>query len=463
MSQAATGQIDDTDLTLKLAENSMSFTHDALPREVVEVARHCFLDWLGVTLAGSSESLTRILLEDALAAGGNSQATVIGDGRKISMQQAALINGSAGHALDYDDVHLLMPGHPTVPVVPALLALAEHQSRDGVDFLTAMVAGIEAECRVGTVMNQSHYGAGWHATGTVGTFGATVAVAKLLGLDGLSCANAMGIGGTQAAGLRAMFGTMCKPLHAGKAAANGLSAALLSKRGFESRPDVLECEQGFADTQTQNYDPALALDGLGKTFHTPDVLFKYHAACYGTHAAIEAAAALKRDHNIDPGNIASVEVHVRGDNLRICNILEPKTGLEGKFSLRFTAAMALLGENTAVIAIYTTEKVQDLEIVAVRDKILVYLDDSMGLAHADVSVTLKDGTVHTARGDMETPERDLDRQWARLSAKFADMATPVIGAARVRRVIDEIKNLENFTNLGEIVRLCGDPVGNMMS
>ncbi len=457
MPQAAAGQFDDTDLTLKLAQNSMSFTHDALPYEAVEVARHCFLDWLGVTLAGASEPLTRILLEEAANAGGNPQATIIGDGRKLSMQQAALINGSAGHALDYDDVHLLMPGHPTVPVVPALLALAEHQNRHGKDFLTAMVAGIEAECRVGTVMNQSHYGAGWHATGTVGTFGAVAAAGRLLGLDGEACANAMGIGGTQAAGLRSMFGTMCKPFHAGKAAVNGLSAALLSERGFESRPDVLECEQGFADTQTQNYDPEAALDGLGETFHTPDVLFKYHAACYGTHATIEAAAALKRDHNIDPDNVASIDVHVRADNLRICNILEPKTGLEGKFSLRFTAAMALLGENTAVIANYNEAKVQDPEIVSVRDKIAVHADDSKGLANADVSVTLKDGTVHTTRGDVETPDRDLDRQWARLSAKFDDMAAPVIGQARVRQVVDAVKDLEACADIGEIAQLCGAP------
>ncbi|MBI11284.1 MAG: MmgE/PrpD family protein [Rhodospirillaceae bacterium] len=455
MPQAA--EFDDTDLTLKLSQNSMSFTHDSLPAEAVEVARHCFLDWLGVTLAGSTEPLARILLEDAIAAGGKPQSTIIGDGRKVSMQQAALINGSAGHALDYDDVHLLMPGHPTVPVVPALLALAEHQGRDGKDFLTALVAGVEAECRVGTIMNESHYGAGWHATGTVGTFGATTAAAKLLGLDGEACANAMGIGGTQAAGLRSMFGTMCKPFHAGKAAVNGLSAALLSERGFESRPDVLECEQGFADTQTQNYDPETALEGLGETFHTPDVLFKYHAACYGTHAAIEAAIALKRDHNIDPDNVASVDVHVRSDNLRICNILEPKTGLEGKFSLRFTAAMALLGENTAVIANYNEGKVKDPEVVAVRDKVSVHTDDSMGLAHADVSVTLKDGTVHSTRGDVETPERDLDRQWSRLSAKFADMAAPVIGSARVTRAIEAVRTLEDCGDIGEIAQICGAP------
>lgn len=460
MAQAAARQIDDTDLTLKLAENSMSFTLDALPKEAVEVARHCFLDWLGVTLAGSREPLTQILLEEALAEGGNPQATIVGDGRKVTIKQAALINGSAGHALDYDDVHLLMPGHPTVPVVPALLALAEYQNRDGKDFLTAMVAGIEAEIRVGTIMNQSHYGAGWHATGTVGTFGATAAAAKLLGLDAEACANAMGIGGTQAAGLRSMFGTMCKPFHAGKAAVNGLSSALLSQRGFESRNDVLECEQGFADTQTENYDPAAALDGLGEKFHTPDVLFKYHAACYGTHATIDAAAALKREHNIDPDNVANIEVHVRGDNLRICNILNPMTGLEGKFSLRFTAAMAMLGENTGVIANYNEEKVQDPEIVSVRDKISVHVNDDLGLAEADVVIAMKDGTVHKGRGDVETPDADLDRQWSRLSTKFTDMAVPVIGAAGARNVIDAVRNLESCTDIAEIAALCGKPVGN---
>ncbi|NKB57662.1 MAG: MmgE/PrpD family protein [Alphaproteobacteria bacterium] len=460
MAQAAARQVDDTDLTLKLAENSMSFTLDGLPKEAVEVARHCFLDWLGVTLAGSREPLAGILLKEALSEGGNPQATVIGDGRKVSIQQAALINGSAGHALDYDDVHLLMPGHPTVPVVPALLALAEYQNRDGKDFLTALVAGIEAECRVGAIMNQSHYGAGWHATGTVGTFGATAAAAKLLGLNAKACANAMGIGGTQAAGLRSMFGTMCKPFHAGKAAVNGLSSALLSQRGFESRPDVLECEQGFADTQTENYDPAAALDGLGDVFHTPDVLFKYHAACYGTHASIEAAAALKREHNIDPDNVADIEVHVRGDNLRICNILNPVTGLEGKFSLRFTAAMALLGENTAVIANYNEQKVQDPEIVAVRDKISVHVNDDLGLAQSDVVISMKDGTVHKTRADVETPDTDLDRQWSRLRAKFTDMATPVISAAGVRTVIDAVRNLETCDDIAEIAALCGKPAGN---
>ncbi len=447
-------QADDKDLTLRLAHNSMSITLDTLPTEVVEVARHCLLDWLGVTLAGSREPLTRILIDEAVEEGGNPQATVIGDGRKLSMLQAAVVNGSAGHALDYDDVILVMPGHPTVPVVPALLALGEKMGSSGHDLLTALVAGIEAECRVGALVNESHYEAGWHTTGTVGTFGAATAAARLLGLDAETCANAMGIAGTQAAALKSMFGTMCKPFHAGKAASNGLYAALLSGKGFESRADVLECSQGFADTQTDNYDPAAALDGLGTVFHTPDVLFKYHAACYGTHAAIDASATLKRDNNIDPNNVAGIEVHVKESNLKMCNIESPMTGLEGKFSLRFTAAMALLGENTGLIANFNDEKVQDPEIIAVRDKITVVPSQEMGLAEAEVVITMNDGSVHRLRLDVETPESDLDRQWSRLSTKFLDNATPVIGAANARQVVDKVRRLEDCRDIGEIVRLC---------
>ena len=455
MAIPALQEFDDTDLTLRLAENSMSFDLDTLPAAVVAVAKHCLLDWLGVTLAGSREPLSLILRDQALDEGGAAQASIIGDGRKLSMLQAALVNGSAGHALDYDDVILVMPGHPTVPVIPALLSLAEHNGSSGGDFLTALVAGIEAECRVGALMNDSHYEAGWHSTGTVGTFGAVAAAARLLGFDGAQCANAMGIAGTQAAGLKSMFGTMCKPFHAGKAAANGLHAALLSRRGFGSRPDVLECSQGFADTQTENYDPAAALDGLGTVFHTPDVLFKYHAACYGTHAAIDAAAALKRDKNIDPADIDRIEVHVRAANLQICNIENPVTGLEGKFSLRFTAAMAMLGENTGLIANYNEATVSNPEIVAIRDKIAVVPHAEMGLAEAEVVVTMKDGLAHRRRADVETPEADLDRQWARLSVKFTDNATPIIGAARAKALIEAVGGLETCADIGAVVALAG--------
>lgn len=454
MPQAATAAFDDTDLTLRLAAHGMGLTFESLPRETIEVARHCLIDWLGVTLAGSREPLAEIMRAEALEEGGASQATILGGGAMTSTIQAALVNGATGHALDYDDVNLTMIGHPTAAVAPAILALAEKNGLGGKALLTALVTGIETECRVGAMMNEAHYNAGWHATGTVGSFGAAAGAASLLGLDTEACARALGIAGTQAAGLKSMFGTMCKPFHAGKAASNGLYAAMLSSRGFESRTDVLECEQGFADTQTTDYDPAAALDQLGTKFHTPNVLFKYHAACYGTHAVIEAAANLKRAHNIDPANVEKIEIGVRDTLLKMCNIQEPVTGLEGKFSMRFTAAMALLGENTGLIANYNENKVQEAEIVNLRNRIKVVNNQDMGKAEAAMSISMKDGSVHQVRTDVETPDSDLDRQWSRLSAKFLDMAGPVIGDAKAARVVELVAGLENATDLNEVTALC---------
>jgi 2-methylcitrate dehydratase PrpD len=454
MAQAAAATYDDTDLTLRLAAHGMGMRFESLPADTLEIARHCLLDWLGVTLAGSREPLAEIMRAEALEEGGAPQATILGGAAMTSMVQAALVNGATGHALDYDDVNMTMVGHPTAAVAPAILALAEKNGLSGKAFLTALVAGIEAECRIGALMNESHYNAGWHATGTVGSFGAAVGASNLLGLDTEACARAMGIAGTQAAGLKAMFGTMCKPFHAGKAASNGAYAAMLASRGFESRVDVLECEQGFADTQTKNYDPAAAMAELDTKFHTRGVLFKYHAACYGTHAVIEAAADLKRSHNIDPANVEKIEIGVRDTLLKMCNIQEPVTGLEGKFSMRFTAAMSLLGENTGLIANYNEEKVQSADIVALRDRIKVVNNQDMGKAEATMSISMKDGPVHMVRTDMDAPETDLDRQWSRLSAKFLDMAGPVIGDAKAARVVALVGDLENATDLTEITGLC---------
>lgn len=454
MSLAMATQVDDTDLTLRLAENSAGLTFDAVPADVVEVARHCLLDWIGVTLAGSTEPLSNILTEQAREEGGKAQATIIGHGDKLSVMQAALINGATSHALDYDDVHKVMNGHPSVPVIPAILALAERDGRNGRDFITAMVAGIEAECRVAALVNLSHYDKGWHLTGTAGAFGAAAAAAKMLGLNGEATANAMGIAGTQAAGLKSMFGTMCKPFHAGKAAANGLYAALLGAKGFESRTDVLECQQGFADTSTDNYDPAAALDGLGTLFHTRNVLFKYHAACYGTHAAIEATSDLKRRHNIDPANVDKIQIGVRDSLLKMCNIQEPVTGLEGKFSLRMTAAMALQGENTGVIANYNENTMKAPELVQSRDRITVVENNDCGIFEADVVVSMKDGTVFRERGNVETPAADLDWQWNRLVQKFEDMAGPVIGPAKADQIIAAVKNVADADSLHGLVDLC---------
>ena len=329
MRQTAGREAETPHVTHELARFASGIRYEDLPADARFMARQCLLDWLGVTLAGSQEPLALMLRAEAAEEGGAPRATLFGGGARTSMGQAALVNGAAGHALDFDDVLGAMTGHPTAPVAPAALALAEGRGLDGRRVIAGIVAGIEVEARLGRVLGDSHYAKGWHATGTVGAFGAAAAAANMLGLDAEQTARALGIAGTQAAGLKSMFGTMCKPLHAGKAARNGLMAATLAERGFTSRDDVLDCVQGFTDTQTETFRPEALLEEPDR-FHILDTLFKYHPACYGTHATIEACLALAENPAFDAGNVERVEVKVPMSALRMCNIPAPDDRSRGQ-------------------------------------------------------------------------------------------------------------------------------------
>jgi 2-methylcitrate dehydratase PrpD len=430
-------------LTARLARDAAACRFDGLPHDVVFLAKQCFLDWIAVTIAGAHEPPTKFLLAEMVEQGGAPHATVIGHaGIRLPTLSAALVNGSCSHALDYDDVHLKVLGHPSVPVFPALLALAEKEDAGGEAFIAAFGAAFEAECRLGAALAPTHYAKGWHATGTVGAFGAAAACANLLALDGEATAHALGIAATQAAGLKSMFGTMCKPLHAGKAAQNGLLAATLAKRGFTSRTDALECEQGFADTQSTTFRPEAAAVEPG-VFDIRDVLFKYHAACYLTHSAIEAMAQARGRHGLSPDMVADVTIRVPKASLRVCNIQEPATGLETKFSLRHTVAYALAGADTAAMGTYSDANARDSGLVAARGRIRVQPDDSVADTAAVIEIALKDGTTHMAEADVGVPMQDLDRQWDRLAAKFTSLVAPIRGPKHAERIVEAVAGLHH--------------------
>src|SRR6059058_3835973 len=287
-------------LTKSLAERASAVSYDELPEPVRELARQCVLDYYGVALAGADDRLVDILLDELAEAGGAAQASVIGHKVRLPALSAALVNGAIGHALDYDDVNLAMPGHPSVAILPGVIALAEERRSSGRDVVAAFVAGYETACRIGMAMRPGHYDRGFHATGTVGCFGAAAACARLLGLDAEATARALGIAGTQAGGLKSQFGTMCKPFHTGKASQNGLLAARLAARGFSSHPDLVECEQGFALTHGPDFNPEAALAEPANGFHIHANLFKYHAACYLTHGPIECARQIRERHGVKP-------------------------------------------------------------------------------------------------------------------------------------------------------------------
>ncbi len=248
-----------------------------VPEAARAVACHCVLDWLGCALAGSVEPLSQILLSE-IVPGEQGEATLIGRPERATLLTAALVNGAMSHALDFDDTHWMMNGHPSAPVLPAALTLAERDDLDGAAFLSAVIAGIEFECRLGALIGGPHYAAGFHATGTLGTFGAAAAAAHLLGLDREQWCHAIGLAGTQAAGLKSGFGTMAKPLHAGRAASNGLAAALLARGGFTGNSAIIETAQGFAATHAGGPIDADRLSRVGDRFLITETLFKYHAS-----------------------------------------------------------------------------------------------------------------------------------------------------------------------------------------
>jgi 2-methylcitrate dehydratase PrpD len=344
---------------------------DETPEDAREVAQHCLLDFFGVAIAGSREMLTEILFNEIARSECSSEASLIGRSERASRLTAALVNGAAGHALDFDDTHMAMGGHPSAPIIPAILALAETTGASGRDVLEAIIIGVETECRLGAVIGAQHYVVGFHSTGTIGTFGAAAACAHMLELDEDGWLCALGLAGTQAAGLKSGFGTMAKPLHAGRAAANGLLSALAARCGYTANPAILEAEQGFFATHAGAKATPTDFDRFAGKFLIRDNLFKYHASCYLTHAPINAAQLIRGQHRFDPNAIDAVEVRVHPSLFSICNIQEPKTGLEGKFSLRATTAMALLGEDTSDLATFSDAKVNAPEVVSLRDRVQI--------------------------------------------------------------------------------------------
>lgn len=439
----------DSGFTAELAQRVSGLRFADLPEDMVERSRQCLLDWLGVAVAGSVEPTARLLVDELLDLSGARDATGVGFGgagivgRRIRLgaADAALANGTAGHALDYDDVNNAMIGHPSAPVLPAALALAEHLGSSGADVLTAFVAGYEAECCVGRALGVDHYQRGFHATGTAGTLGAAAACARLLGLDAPRTALALGLASTQAAGLKSMFGTMAKPLHAGRAASAGLLAAGLAGRGFSAHPAAVETEQGLAATHTSGFDPDRGLAPPPRGWHLRNNLFKYHASCFQTHSSIEGLVRLRQAEGIQAPEVRSVTIHADTMQMGMCAIPEPLTGLEVKFSLRHTAAFALAGVDSSAPASFTDAAATDPELVQLRGRIQVVPDGEPGRP-TRVEVRLGDGRCFEAAHDVSIPEHDLGLQGRRLEDKFLSLTGPLLGYERSRRLLAAVAEVD---------------------
>ena len=380
-----------TDLT-KIFSNFVSqATLQNFNDEMIFFSKMSMIDWCGVAYAAKEEPVSKIvtkLIEEEQTKG---HSKLISNGQKVSSKSAAFVNGTIGHALDYDDTHFLFTGHPTASAFPTALALGEELGSSIDEMMLAYMCGVEISTRLGHILGYSHYNKGFHQTATSGAFGATLVASKLLKLNAQQIENALGIVSTRASGLKSQFGTMGKPFHAGIAASNGIEAAKLSKLGFVSCENGIECNQGFLKTHAWDETmPEAAINGLGQDFLFPEIKYKFHACCHGLHAFLEALDELKTKNNFNPDSIEKISIQTQPSWLQVCNIDSPKTGLEAKFSYRLTAAMSLHGVDTGRLDSYNDEICFDEKIVKIRDKVEVIPNDQM--TNTEALIELKDGS-----------------------------------------------------------------------
>lgn len=426
-----------TGLTAELAERSAGLKFDQLPDDVVAMAQLCVLDWLGVTIVGSSEPAPQTLLRTLAPNVVSDGATVIGHGIRVTPLQAALVNGTSSHALDFDDVNATMIGHPSVAILGAALALAESRGSSGPEFLCAFVAGYETACRVAAAVGPLSYLRGFHHTGTIGTLGAAAACAHLLSLDARRTTTALALAATQAAGLGCMVGTMSKSFHAGKACENGLLAALLAQNDFTAHESAIECAKGFAATTSGQCDSAAALSEPPMGWHILNNLFKFDASCYMTHSTLAGIRELRAEHELNTVEVNEIRLHLGELEFATCALPRPTTGLEVKFSVAHLAAMAALDRSTMVI---DDAAAADPAVIALRNKVTV-TDDGTSGAPTAVEILLNDGSRLTTACDVNTPEYDLALQHRRIEEKFRTITACHHDADRAEAVIAGVQKL----------------------
>ena len=440
----------DMGMTRKLAYFIATFDVSKIPGEAYEHAKVAFMDWLAVTVGGVDDPLVYKLINYAETMGGNPQATLIGLSAKTSVSQAALINGSASHVLDYDDTLVSFFGHPSVTIFPSLLALSEWKQKSGHDFLTAYLIGLQTGATIGVCAGFDHYMAGWHATATLGHLASAAACARLLGLTQKQTAYALGIAATQSSGLKRVFGTMCKPFHAGRASQAGLMAALLAQNDFTSAEDILEGPQGFFAAFKGGVNPeVLSLLGLG--WDVVNISQKYHASCHATHSPLEAALTLIKEQNIELPDIKTITVYSSKLALDAAGKTTPSTGLEGKFSIPFCVANALCTGITGNQA-FTDENVHDSAIRQLMAKINVVLDEKKLALEAHVFVETLDGRKYEGFSDILQQIPPLPIKKDRVRKKFQDLCGARMKKKQVELIAGNIDRLETENNMADFIQ-----------
>jgi 2-methylcitrate dehydratase PrpD len=441
-----------------LADRIAEVSFEALPGEAVATAKQGILDTVGVTLAGARDDTTAVVTRALRWTAGQGAALIFGGSESLDALSAALINGTASHALDFDDCSNTLGGHPSAPILPALWTLATGIS--GQAFIAAYAAGVETECKLARAVNFHHYDKGWHPTATLGTFGAAAACAHLLRLSPDKIATALALAASMASGIKANFGTMTKPFHVGHAARNGLFAALLAEEGMTANHGALEHRQGFfaVFNGEGHFDADRILAEWAKPFDLadPGIAFKRHPCCGSTHPAADAMLHLRATHALAPERIERIESWTHPRRLQHTNRPDPQSGLDGKFSVQYVLARALM-HGIVSLEHFSDAAVRDDAARALAAKVNAQPDDSLGRSaedhfYARVRVT-------TASG--ETYEHFVDRPLGRdrehplpegtLAAKFRDCARRALDEASTEEVLRLCGTLDELADVGDVL------------
>ncbi|MCJ2116748.1 MmgE/PrpD family protein [Methylobacterium sp. J-001] len=429
-----------------LADYAAAECERSLPADVLHHAKRALIDWFAALLPGAQlppATLLAAALADEFGAEGG--AVVYGTGRRGPLRTAALINATASHIIEFDDIFRDAIYHPGCPVIGAALAAAQASGADGAALLRAIVIGYEVSTRIGVAVQPSHYRY-WHTTGTIGTFGAAAATAALLGLDAGRMAHALATAATMAAGLQQAFRSdaMSKPLHAGHAAEAGALAALAASRGVTGALDVLEGEAGFGAAMSRGADWARAVEDLGRRYNICAMTFKNHGCCGHAFAAIDAALALRP--NLDLDAIAAITIGTYRTALDVTDRRAVATPFEGRFSTPFTVASAVVHGSVRLDAV-SPERLADPRVQALMRRVAMVVDPECeaafpGRRSAVVTITLTDGRRLTQRqptrkGDPDAPLTDDE-----LADKFRELAAPAVGAAAAADLLATLRTLD---------------------
>ena len=421
----------------------------AVSSRATEMVKQAMLDLCGVTVAASDEDSSRIALTYAQSQGAAGSSAVLGARTRLAPTLAALVNGTAGHALDFDDIGL-GAGHISVAIAPAVLAVSELVGADGPAFIDALVIGYEVAHRLTTMYTDTRlgpYAAGYHKPSVYSVFGATSGAARLLGLTADQTAHALGIAASQSGGLRANFGTMTKPLHAGLSNRSGVEAALLAQAGFTASAEILEQRFGWHDVICRGEgDLDIVLSGLGEPYAVEEgLIFKQYPCCGANHYAIDATIALVRESGLQASDIAHVDVWIEQRNLNEVLVYPwPRTGLEGKFSLAYNVAAAF-ADGAVTVDTFTEPALQRLS--SVKDKVSVHATDELPQNGARVEIVSTDGRVFgreqlILRGSLAEP-----MTWPELESKFRANVLGRLEAGAIDDAVEAIAALDKQTSI----------------